>query len=147
MTTDELDVLRTELRTQDNACTAEPMFVVYDKQRIYGLDSDHAEHYCWLYPDRGDGRSEVADSKMVARLNHLESLGKDPKIGGVEYTRIGYVDVDRFITCCLTRKAAREFIERNSHRLRRPFVYVESLYRNAEMIALRNHLMGDPCST
>ena len=138
MTSAELDALSTELRTQDNACTAEPLFVVYDKQRIYGLDSDHAEHYCWLYPDRGDGQSEVADSKMVTRLNHLESLGKDPKIGGVEYTRIGYVDVDRFITCCLTRKAATEFISSNSHRLRKPFVYVESLDRNSEMIALRN---------
>ena len=24
-----------------------------------------------------------------------------------------------------------------------PFVYVESLHRNGEMIAIRNHLMGD----
>jgi hypothetical protein len=142
MTTAELDALRTELRTQDNACTAEPIFLVYDKQRIYGLDSDYAEHYCWLYPDRGDGRSEVTDSQMVARLNHLESLGKDPEIAGVEYARIGYVDVDRFITCCLTRKAAKRFIAANSHRLRKPFVYVESLDRNDELIALRNHLMG-----
>ncbi len=142
-----LAALREELRTQDNAITADPLFVVYDKQRIYGLDSDHAEHYCWLYPDRGDGRSEVTDSKLVALLSHLESLGKETEIAGVEYTRIGYVDVDRFITCCLTRKSAKTFIARNSHRLRKPFVYVESLDRNDEMIALRNHLMGDPCST
>ena len=27
------------------------------------------------------------------------------------------------------------------------FVYVDTLYGNPEMIALRNHLMGDPCST
>ena len=147
MTTEQLAALSTELRTQDNACTAEPIFVVYDKQRVYGLDSDHAEHYCWLYPDRGDGRSEVTDHQKVARLNHLESLGKEPAIAGVEYTRIGYVDVDRFITCCLTRKAATEFIERNSHRLRKPFVYVESLHRNDEMIAIRNHLMEPSCST
>ena len=143
MTAEQLTALSTELRTQDNAITADPLFVVYDKQRIYGLDIDHAEHYCWLYPDRGDGQSEVADSKMVTRLNHLESLGLEPAISGVEYTRIGYVDVDRFITCCLTRKAATEFISSNSHRLRKPFVYVESLDRNSEMIALRNHLMGD----
>ena len=141
MTAEQLAALSEELRTQDNAITADPLFVVYDKQRIYGLDIDHAEHYCWLYPDRGDGQSEVADSKMVTRLNHLESLGLEPAISGVEYTRIGYVDVDRFVTCCLTRKAAKRFIDRNSHRLRKPFVYVESLDRNSEMIALRNHLM------
>lgn len=143
MTAEQLAALRDELRTQDNAITADPLFVVYDKQRIYGLDSDHAEHYCWLYPDRGDGQSEVTDSKLVARLNHLESLGKEPEIASVQYARMGYVDVNRFITCCLTRKAARDFIDRNSHRLRKPFVYVESLDRNEEMNALRDHLMGD----
>ena len=137
-----LAALREELRTQDNAITADPLFVVYDKQRIYGLDSDHAEHYCWLYPDRGDGRSEVTDSELVARLNHLDSLGQEPEIAGVQYALMGYLDVDRFITCCLTRKAAKLFIARNSHRLRKPFVYVESLDRNDEMIALRNHLMS-----
>jgi len=142
MTPDQLSALRTELQTQDNAATADPLFCVFQKQRIYGLDSDHAEHYCWLYPDRGDGPSEVTDSKLAARLNHLESLGIDTAVAGITYTRIGYIDVDRFVTACLTRRSAKDFIERNSHRLRKPFVYVESLHRNDEMIALRNHLMS-----
>ena len=29
------------------------------------------------------------------------------------------------------------------HRLHKPFVYVDTLYGNDEMIALRYHLMGD----
>ena len=29
------------------------------------------------------------------------------------------------------------------HRLNKPHIDVDTFYRNAEMIALRNHLMGD----
>jgi len=124
MSPDQLAELRTELHTQDNACTEHPLFCVFQKQRIYGLDFDHAEHFVWLTPDDGDGRRET-----------------DEDAPGAE--RVGYVDVDRFVTACLTQKAAKDFIERNSHRLRKPFVYAESLHRNDEMIAIRNHLMGD----
>jgi hypothetical protein len=95
---------------------------VFQKQRIYGLDSDHAEHFVWLSPDDGDGRLET-----------------DEDARGAE--RVGYVDVDRFVTACLTLKAAKDFIDCNLHRLREPFVYVDSLHRNDEMIAVRNHLM------
>ena len=41
MTPEQLSELRTELQTQDNACTEHPLFCVFQKQRIYGLDSDH----------------------------------------------------------------------------------------------------------
>ena len=128
MTTDQLSKLRTELQTQDNAITADPLFCVFQKQRIYGLDSDHAEHFTWLSPDDGDGRRETDEDSPGAE-------------------RVGYVDVDLFVTACLTRRAAKDFIERNSHRLSKSFVYVESLHRNEEMIALRNHLMETPCAT
>ncbi len=128
MTSEQLAALSEELRTQDNACTAHPLYVVYSKHRIYGLDFDHAEHFCWLSQDKGDGRGETTED--------------DP---GAE--RVGYMDVDWFETACLTRRAANDFIERNSHRLRQPFVYVESLDRNDEMIAIRKILMEPACST
>jgi hypothetical protein len=101
---------------------------VFQKQRIYGLDSDHAEHFTWLSPDDGDGRRETDEDEAGAE-------------------RVGYVDVDRFVTACLTKRAAKDFIDRNSHRLHKPFLYVESLNRNEEMIELRNHLMETTCST
>jgi len=128
MTPEQLSELRTELQTQDNACTEHPLFCVFQKQRIYGLDSDHAEHFTWLSPDDGDGRRETDEDEAGAE-------------------RVGYVDVDRFVTACLTKRAAKDFIDRNSHRLHKPFLYVESLNRNEEMIELRNHLMETTCST
>lgn len=92
MTTEQLTALREELRTQDNACTAHPLYCVYDH--------------------------------LTGRRNNW-----------------------RFITSCLTKKAAERYVAEHSHRLHKPFVYVETMCGNAEMIALRNHLMSDPCST
>lgn len=94
MTPKQLAALREELRTQDNASTAHPLFVVYDV--------------------RIDGKRA-----------HLNSANW------------------RFVTACLTKKAAERFIVEYSHRLHKPFVYVDTLYGNDEMLALRNHLMGD----
>ncbi len=98
MTSEQLAALREELRTQDNASTAHPLFVVFDV-RLDGKRA-HLDHRNW-----------------------------------------------RFITACLTKKAAERYIAEYSHRLHKPFVYVDTLYGNQEMLALRNHLMGDPCST
>lgn len=143
MTTEQLDELREELRTQDNACTAHPLFCVYDRMRIYGLDSAHAESWAWV-----DDEYAEADADTLSTITHGAMEYDDEfTVAGTTWRRIGVRDERRFITCCLTRKAAKEFIAHNSHRIRDPFVFVESLDRNEEMLALRNHLMDPPCST
>ncbi len=93
MTTEQLAALREELRTQDNASTAHPLFVVFDV-RIDGKRA-HLDQENW-----------------------------------------------RFITACLTRDGSEQYIAAHAHRLHRPFVFVDSLCGNEEMIALRQHLMG-----
>lgn len=94
MTPDELSALRKELQTQDNACTAHPLYCVYD--------------------------------------HHLRGRRKS----------VAPKDNWRFITACLTKQAAERYIAKHSHRLHKPFVYVDTMYGNDEMIALRNHLMS-----
>ncbi len=37
MTIEQLAALSTELRTQDNAITADPLFVVFQEEKIYGV--------------------------------------------------------------------------------------------------------------
>ena len=142
MTAEQLAALREELRTQDDACTAEPMFVVYQVKRIYGLDPDYAEETVWTHPE-----GEETDPEIIAALEALDDAGLPPVHDGTRYERVGYVDIDVFVTVCLTRKAAETFIARMAHRLNKPHIDVDSFYRNAEMIALRNHLMSDPCLT
>ena len=57
------------------------------------------------------------------------------------YRRLAYVEINRFRTACLTMDAAKDYIRDNAHHLREPFVFVESLHRNPQMIAIRRHLM------
>ncbi len=60
---------------------------------------------------------------------------------GEDCEEFQYVIGKKFITACLTEIAAEAYISRNKHNLKEPFVYVDSLYGNPEMIAVRNHLM------
>ena len=141
MTPSELAALGDKLRTQDNACTAEPLFVVYEAERIYGLDLDYASDCCWLRPIEHDGGEET-DPEVIAQLDALLDAGDDTIIDGAEYTRTGYVDRDRFVTLCFTRDGAEDFIARNKHRHRGALrIDVDSAYRNPELKAIRNHLM------
>lgn len=87
-----LETLRHDLKTQDNAITSEPIFVVYQKRRVYV----------------GACSTEVRD----------------------------------FATACFTRKAAEAYLEVNGHNLVKPYIYVESGFRNAEWIELRKRLMS-----
>ena len=137
MTAEQLAALREELRTQDNACTAEPMFVVYQIKRIFGLDPDYTEETTWMHSD-----GEEADPEIIAALEALDDAGLPPVHDGTRYERVGYADTDVFVTVCLTRKGAEAFIARMKHRLNKPHIDVDSFYRNEEMIALRNHLMS-----
>lgn len=52
-----------------------------------------------------------------------------------------YFEVGEFVNAHFTEKAAKEHIRINGHNLRKPFVYVTSLYRCSEMIKIRHHLM------
>jgi hypothetical protein len=99
-----------ELKTQNNRATQDPLFCVFEKERIYGLDPSYTE---------GDGW-EMVDGKKVY-----------------------YVERKRFVNAHFTDAAARKFIEENRHRLVKPFIYVTSMYRCPEMIAIRKALMED----
>ena len=143
MTPEQLAALRTELRTQDNACTAEPMFVVYQIKRIYGLALDYTEETTWTHSE-----GEETDPEIIAALEALDDAGSPAIHDGTAYERVGYMDIDQFVTVCLTRKGAEAFIARMKHRLNKPHIDVDMLLRNEEMLALRNHLMSvPPCST
>ena len=141
MTIEQLAALSAELRTQDNAITADPLFVVFQEERIYGVSQDYqTDGYTWV----GEDDSAVtADDDEAKVLDKLLDDDRELSIGGVTYQRVWYRIVPRFVTACLTRKGAEDYIARNGHNLTKPYIYVESLHRNEEMIALREHLMKE----
>lgn len=125
------------IRTQDNRCTADPLFVVKQKKRIYGIDSNYSDDYEWL---REDDHEHVADRIERAGLDALEEDGED--VDGWE--KLYYLDTWEFVTVCFTEQACKDYITANSHNLNEPIIYAASAYRNWEMIAIREFLQERP---
>ena len=141
MTPSELAALGNKLRTQDNVCTHEPLFVVFQEERIYGVSPDYqTDGFTWVGED--DSSIKAADDDEAKVLDQLLADDRELSIGGVTFERVWYRIVPRFVTACFTRKGAEDYMARNGHNLTKPYIYVESMYRNDEMIALRNHLMS-----
>ncbi|MCW2242304.1 hypothetical protein [Azospirillum canadense] len=133
MSQDTLAKVGALIASQNNRCTHEPLFVVFQKRRIYGLDEDHTDNIVWLDTD---GDYATADERQHRILERMHERGRDTG----RWERVGYVDTDEFVTACFTEVGAQAYIDANGHNLHQPFIFVTSLYRNDEMIALR-HLM------
>lgn len=112
------------LLTQDNRITADPIFVVQQRHRIYGFDPDYSDDVVWL--DEECNEMDCGDEE-----------GEES-----EYTRTAYVDQWEFVTACFTEAAADAYIAANSHNLKEPRVYVESGHRNQEWKDIRRALMA-----
>lgn len=122
-----------EIATQDNAGTEYPLFCVYQKQDVV-VSIDHDYDRIEFF----DEDHEEADEGQKPLLEKLYELGELP--GG--WNRYAIKEIDVFVTACFTRKRCEDYLRANSHNLNKPFVYVNSLYRNQEMIELREFLLS-----
>ena len=126
MEQEQLNKIGNEIRTQDNRITADPLFCVFEKQQICGMDGDYSSFYEWYNSDNDD----VMDADDMTE-DEAEEKG---------YRAVYSIEIDRFVNAHFTEKAADHFIKINRHNLRKPFTYVTSLWRCAEMIDIRNYL-------
>ncbi len=125
-----------KMRTQDNACTRDPLFVVFDKKRVTGFDPQYTDdHLCWVDTDSGTLYVE-GDRRFKVLERYYRRFGQEPYM----YTRTAYKDFDEFKTACFTDQAAQAYIAANRHNLHAPHIFVETLNRNPEMIAVRTFL-------
>jgi hypothetical protein len=117
------------ISSEDNLCTQDPIYVVKQKTRIFGIDPDyHTDGYIWH-----DGTtSEEPDSDVAAMLD----LVPEEKVPS-RYEKRYYRLQDEWVQPCLTRIAAENYIQQNAHNLTDPFIYAESAYRNHQLIGLR----------
>lgn len=123
------------ITTQDSLYTADPLYVVFQNRRIYGIDTKHDGPVVW-YSIYGEGEAE---EEMAADLeNAYQENSQEPE----GWMRTSYVDVDVFCTACFTRNGCEEYLRVNGHNLNEPFIYVESLRRNEEMIGVRGLLVS-----
>lgn len=130
-----------ELRTQDNACTADPIFCVQERKLDVGYDETFGGELVWVGSE-GELVTRESDS---ARFERLDADSFDPDLDGDPdgWTRTSYQERWEFVQPFLTRSAADAYIAHNRHRhsgsLR---VYVDSGYRNPEWQALRSLMLS-----
>lgn len=129
---DSLDYIAEEMRTQDNCCTAYPIFLVRQRRRIYGMDPAFGSGDNFVWQQEGE---TVDPADWDGDEDRMEDEGCE---------KLYYVDTWENVTGCFTRKAAQAYITRNGHNLSEPQIYVDTLYRNAEMDAIRVALGGRP---
>ncbi|HUS51159.1 MAG TPA: hypothetical protein VMZ91_13410 [Candidatus Paceibacterota bacterium] len=146
-----------ELETQDNRATENPLYVIYEYQKL-PTDSNYSDE--WEYADEDDGYNSIGNT-YEELINYVKTNYPDfyeeiyKKFDYAEQDDIiedfilcsdkipikkfYYYEVKKFVTACFTEKSAKEFIEQNRHNLTKPFIYVETLNRNKEMIDIINY--------
>ena len=130
-----LAMIGERLRTQDNRCTAAPMFCVQIKRRDVGYDPAYTSGLCWHHVEKE--RTKYDDDKGF----------KVPKERGWE--RSAYKDRWETVMVAFTEKGCDEYLELNGHNDRRVAfrgevrIYAESFNRCPEMLAIREHLMAN----
>ena len=129
------------LQVQDNASTNNPLYCVYETEGV-ATDSNYRSRFeseyiwassvCTQYDERD------------AEFDALELLSQDDEItvDGIEYQRIFQTLIPHFVTACLTKIAAEDYIKANKYNLKNPYIYVKSLNQNNEMIGVREFFLN-----
>jgi hypothetical protein len=134
------------LRTQDNRCTDQPMFIVEqqvehpcDEERHGFFESTRVVWYCTNEGDEVDG----------LRASRLEKLYRKRYRFGIDeipekYGRVVMGMQYEYVTACLTEEGAEAYLSINGHNLKQPRIYVNGSFRNNEFQTVRNWLMSLP---
>jgi hypothetical protein len=144
LTTELVSGIANRINTQDSRITADPLFCVFQKRAVVvNEDYDH-DVIAWI-----DSEGIEASIPKTMQLNELREdfdsdFYADDEIEwcGVEWRRLALKEVDEFVTACFTEQGCKDFLKIQGHNLRKPFTYVTSLYRNTEMIQLREWLLS-----
>jgi hypothetical protein len=129
------------LRTQDNRCTANPMFIV-QQQRSFGVEPGEGDMDVWLDEDW-----EEVDDETAAMLDKLDDafesdLDKDQIAMLERHTKRGIKHHWEFVMAAFTEKGCNEYLRLDGHNLTKPRIYAMSFNRCPEMLAIRETLLS-----
>lgn len=113
-----------EINTQNNRAMSDPIFMVQQKRRIWGMHEDWSDSWRWVDED-----AQEVDDQYREDYQDI-----------VEFTRLYYQDIWGAVQPFFTEKAAQMYIDSNKHNLNNPKIYVFSAYRNQEWQDIRNYL-------
>lgn len=124
------------ITTQDNRSTDQPMFIVQQRRRMYGLDTGYCDNFIWLCSE--DEYNEASAEEADALEAEYQDTGR-AKDG---WQRTGYIDQWEFVTACFTEQGCIDYLKLDGHNLKEPRIYAEGSYRNEEFRAVRNSLIA-----
>jgi hypothetical protein len=138
---EELESIGALINSQDNRCTDQPMFAVMEKRGMITLDTHNHDRIEWVETESGDYCE--ADETKARRLEALHQGHRDTP----GWERYAIKDVDVFVTACFTEQGCKDFLAREGHNHRKPFIYASGSYRNSEYQSVRNWLKSLPKKT
>ena len=129
------------LRTQDNRCTDNPMFIVQE-QRSFGCEPGEGDVDVWL-----DSDWEEVDAETASKLEKLDDafeweLEEDQAAMLKSHTKRGIKHYWEFCMAAFTEEGCKRYLELNGHNLTKPRIYAESWNRCPEMLAVREALLS-----
>jgi len=129
------------LRTQDNRCTDQPMFIVERKARDFGYDAEYGDGFMWVNEDDPE---RMIDPENDEELEGL-SWGEDDEDGDdhpAGWYRCYYKDRWEFVTACFTEQGCKDYLKTNGHNLHgETSIYADGSFRNEEYQRVRRALM------
>lgn len=146
-----LQDLANELRTQDTACTAKPVYYsIMQEDKEYGIDQEYADGMCvigdegetfteanelidWLIENYSGAEEQQDELRIIDDLEEIYDYCNDNKIvDSLTYT--GYRDIEKHDEMFLTRRALKKHIEQNYyHYKENPVSYAHHAWRNPEL--------------
>ena len=137
-----LEALKKEYATQDNRCTAYPIYVTVQKLTMIGVIADGyscnvGEEKTEYYHDSFEGISyhTLSEAEDAIRDEFEDKYEQSAEIKNIQKLNCGYMwlDVEMFLTI----KGAEEYMKANSHNLGKCRTYVKWFEtRNYEMRGL-----------
>ena len=115
-------------------CTANPIFIVQKRERVYGFDSDYGNAYVWI---NAENDHEEADERTTKRLNAIDDDGRNTG----NWNKIYYIDQWDYVCAHFTKEAAVAFIKRKRHDYSTLRVWVDSQYWCWEFNAIISGLL------
>jgi len=133
-----------EIAKNKNYSTARPIYIVYDIVETlvpYEWDYISSTTYHSKFRDKREYVRICEDDGTEKKAERNEDLWDEARtIRGEDFTPVMQKAYhDKFITVCLTRKAAEQFMKNERHNLNNPYVFVDTImWRNTEMVELLN---------
>ncbi len=131
----DIETIGELINMQDNRMTDQPMFIVQEKERIYGMSEGHVSDYEWYNHEMADIEHDEDEIKL---LDTLDERGELPDRVEKAY----YIDKWMFVTACFTEQGCKDYLRANGHNHGVTRIYGWHSHRNAEFQAVRNHLMS-----